>query len=113
MDDSLTQLRHRVCKYERIYKRSKTPENKGVYKNLRRAYRNSLRFNRKNCVNGIIEECGTDANKLYSAVNLLINKDGEVILPNEEEGKVIANKFMDFFKLKILTIRDHLENFPL
>ena len=78
----------------------KTPENKGVYKNLRWAYRNSLRFNRKNYVNRMIEERGCDAKKLYSAVILLTNKDREVILPKEEEDKVIANKFMAFFKTK-------------
>ena len=61
----------------------------------------------------MIEECGRDAKKLYSTVNLLTNKDGQVILPKEEEDKVLANKFMDFFKSKILTIRDHLKNFPL
>ena len=81
LDDSLTQLKHRVHKYERVYRRSKTPENKGICKKLRRAYRNSLRFNRNNYVNRMIEECGHDAKKLYSAVHLLTNKDGEIILP--------------------------------
>ena len=94
MDDSLTQLKHRVCKHERVYRRSKTLGHKGVYKNLRRAYINSLRFNRKNYVNRMIEECGHDAKKLHSAVKLLTNKDGEVVLPREEEDKVIANKFI-------------------
>ena len=82
-------------------------------KKLRRAYRNSLRFNRKSYVNRMIEEHGHDAKKLYSVVNLLTNKDREVILAKEEEDKIIANKFMDIFKLKILTIRDHLKNLPL
>ena len=51
--------------------------------------------------------------KLYSTVDLLANKDGEVILPKEEEDKVIVHKFMNFFKSKLLTSRDHLKNFPL
>ena len=113
MDDSLTLLKHRVHKYERVYRRSKTSENKEVYRNLRKAYRNSLRFNRKYYVNRMIEECGHDTKKLYSTVSLLTNKEGEVILPKKVEDKVIANMFMNFFKTKILTIRDHLKNFPL
>ena len=61
----------------------------------------------------MIEECGNDAKRMYRVVNCLTKKDGEAILPEGEEGKVVANKFMDFFKLKIVTIRHHLENFPL
>ena len=68
-------------------------------------------FNRKNYVNRMIEECGCDAKNPYSAVNPLTNKDREVLLPKEEEDKVMANMFMDLFKPKTLTIRDHLENF--
>ena len=61
----------------------------------------------------MIEEGGNDAKKMYRVVNCLTNGDGEVILPEGEEDKVVANKFTDFFKSKIVTIRDHLENFPL
>ena len=100
MDDSLTQLKCKVHKYERIYRRSKTSENKEAYRNLRRAYRNSLRFKRKNYVNEMIEECGNDAKEMYRAVNHLTNKDGEVILPKGEKDKVVANKFMDIFQIK-------------
>ena len=82
MDDSLTWLKHSVHKYERVYRRLKILK-KEVYKSL-------------SYVNSMIEECGHDAKKLYSAVNLLTNKDREVILPKEEENKIIANRFMDF-----------------
>ena len=51
--------------------------------------------------------------KRCTVVNCLTNRDGEVILPEREEDKVVANKFMDFFKSKIVTVRDILENFPL
>ena len=78
----------------------KTSENKEVYRNLRRAYRNGLGFERKNYVNKMIEECGNDAKKMYRAVNYLTNKDGKAILPKGEEDKVVANKFMDFFNIK-------------
>ena len=98
MDDSLTELKCKVCQYARVYRRLKTSENKEIYRNLRRAYRNILRFKRKNYVNKMIEECGNDAKKMYRVVNCLTNRDGEVILPEWEEDKVVANKFMDFFK---------------
>ena len=75
----------------RVYRRLKTSENKEIYRNLRRAYRNSLRFKRKNYVNKMIEECGNNARKMYRIVNHLTNKDGEVILPEGEEDKVVAN----------------------
>ena len=61
----------------------------------------------------MIEECGNEAKKMFRALNCLTNKDGEVILPKGEEDTIVANKFVDFYKLKIVTIRDHLENFPL
>ena len=61
----------------------------------------------------MIEECGHDAKKLYSAANLLTNRDRGVILAKDEEDRIIANKFMDFFNSKSLTIRNHLQNFPL
>ena len=96
MDDSLPQLKCRVHKYERVYRRSKTSENKEVYKNLRRAYRNSLTFNR-NYVNRVIEECGCGAKKLYCVVNLLTNKDGEVILPKEEGDKSYSKQVHELF----------------
>ena len=75
MDDSLTQLKCKVHKYERVYRRLKTSENKEIYRNLRRAYRISLRFKRKNYVNKMIEECGNDAKKMYRVVNCLTNRD--------------------------------------
>ena len=60
----------------------------------------------------MIEECGNDAKKMYTVVDYLTNRDEEVILPEREEDKVVANTFMDFFKSKIVTIRDHLQNLP-
>ena len=101
MDDSLTQLKCKVNKYERVYRMLKTSENKEIYRNLRREYRNSLRFKRKNYVNKMIEECGNDAKKMYRVVNCLTNGDGEVMLPDQEEDKVVANKFMDFLNKKL------------
>ena len=85
MDDSLTKLKCRVCKYERVYRRSKAPENKGVYKNLRRVYRSSLRFNKKNYVNRMIEECGHDAKKLYSTANNNNNNNPFYIAPDKSD----------------------------
>ena len=61
----------------------------------------------------MIEECGNDVKKMYRVVNCLTNRDGEVILPEGEEDKVVANTFMDFFRSKIVTIRENLETFPL
>ena len=61
----------------------------------------------------MIEEYGNDAKRMYRVVNHLTNRDGEVILLEGEEDKVVTNKFMDCFKSKIVKIRDHLVNFPL
>ena len=36
MNDSLTQVKCRVCKYKRVYRGLKTTENNAVYKNLRK-----------------------------------------------------------------------------
>ena len=43
----------------------------------------------------MIEECGNDVKKMYRVVKHLTNRDGEVILPEGEEDKFVANKFMD------------------
>ena len=101
MDDSLTQLKCKVCKYERVYRRLKTSQNKDIYRNLRTAYRNILRFKRKNYVNKMIEECGNDVKKMYRVINHLTNRDREVILPEGEEDKVVAKMFMDFLNQKL------------
>ena len=101
MDDSLTQLKCKVCKYERVYRRLKTSQNKEVYRNLRRAYKNSLRFKRKNYVNKMIEECGNDAKKMNRAVNCLANKDGEVILPKGKKIKLYQISLWTFLNQKL------------
>ena len=46
----------------------------------------------------MIEECGNDAKKMYRAVNNLNQQRWRGYITEGEEDKVVANKFMDFFK---------------
>ena len=60
-----------------------------------------------------IQDCGTDAKKLYTLINNLTNNKKDNPLPESQSDEGLANQFAQYFMSKIKSIRDSLDSHPL
>jgi hypothetical protein len=111
--DMLLTFKAVVRRAEKRYRRDPTFINKGTLKELRQIYRKQVKHLKWEHVNSAIQECGNDAQKLYTVVNKLTGRQKVSALPDEENSSVLADKFAEFFMSKIHKIRNNLKDYPL
>ena len=59
----------------------------------------------------IVTDCNGDQKRLFHVINDLLNRKKDEIFPDTICDQDLANRFLDFFVKKILTIRDAFEIF--
>lgn len=102
-DGEYEHLRRLRRKAEKVYKKSGLAVHKDEYKRLRKqctdlAHKKKCKFYGDKLEGGSTKE-------VYKAINKLLDKKQEVVLPEATSDKELANTFMNFFNEKIQKIR--------
>ena len=111
--DKIKEQKRQIRRRERVWQKYKLESNWIALKEERTQYRVMLREAQKTTWSEKINDCGTDAKKVYSLINNLTNNIKDNPLPESQSDKGLANQFAQYFTSKIKSIRDSLESHPL
>ena len=90
---------------ERIWLKTKTPENLAAFHQARNKFVNSLKSTRSRHYRDMISDAKGDPKKLFAIVNSLSGTKQPSPLPDRTSDQDLANVFGDYFIQKIETIR--------
>lgn len=107
-DDSCKQLKAAVRKQEKIWRKSKEPDDLSHFKALRRRYRRFLQESKTRHFQTAISEAKGNSRRLFSITNGLMGKNKKPDLPVTSCEKFLAEEFAHHFINKIDIIRDDL-----
>ena len=99
-------------KHERKWFKFKLQSNWSAFSALRNKYTHHLRQKKMESIHNKILSCKTDTHQLYKLINNLTNRESETQWPKHDSKKSLADGFADYFKEKILLIREMFKNIP-
>ena len=103
------ELKQKLRKAERVYKRTKQDTDLLKYKDTRNEYVFELKNARSQYYNEKIMLAGHNQKELYSMVNGLLNRTKSNTLPDEQSDQSLAEAFNGYFLEKIRVIREQLD----
>ena len=107
-DSEYKELRKKRRKAEKKYKKSRTPENRTLFVDLRKQTTFLALSKKREHYNKKINECNS-TKELYNCVNELLDKKKSSVLPSHDSTTELAERFNKYFKDKICEIR---KSFP-
>ena len=95
--------------YERKYNKSKLAVDRELYCHQRDKYNNLLNTTKQDYFKNKIESA-TSTKELFEVCNNLLNRTNENVLPSHSCGTELANRFVNYFGVKIKSISQDLED---
>ena len=111
-DTEAKRLKAKLRKQEKIWRKSKNPEDLQDLKTIRNSYRHHLRVSKIAHFNESIKSARGNSRQLFSITMGLMGKVKTNILPDSSDDSALATEFADFFIEKITKIRDELRHVP-
>lgn len=109
---NILQLKRKLRKSERLWKKYKKPEQYEAFKSARNEYSHLLSSEKKKSLCEKVLDSKGDSKKLYQFVSSLTGTKSENPMPSCENDTILSENFADFFMNKIGKIRDSLKEFP-
>ena len=105
-DAEYRDLRKTRRKAEKKFKRTGNHEDKEAFKNLRKQTTSQALSKKKQYFTSKVNEAKNKPKALFKVVNKLLDVTQDLNLPTANSDKELANKFLGYFKEKILKIRE-------
>ena len=105
-------LKAKVRKQEKIWRKTKDPDELQNLKNIRRSYRHPIHSNKVTHFNKSIKEAKGNPRQLFAITLGLMGKTKTNQLPPTDDDKSLADDFANYFISKIEKIREALSKSP-
>ncbi len=107
--DNIRDLKLKKKSLEKKWRKSKSDEDKKVFKVARNLLTNTIEQKRVEHFSNKVSECDGDQGKLFKLVNKLSGLSTENPLPDHSDPYQLANKFGQFFVTKVNTIQNKID----
>ena len=104
--DEIREAKRRRRQAERKWRKTKLEVDRQIYRESSRAVNNLLTSAKENYYSNSITECGRDQKAIFKISKDLLGEKKPPALPDHASPKVLADKFCDFFTMKIRAIRN-------
>ena len=105
-DSEYAELRKQRRKAEKVYKRTRNPEDREAYHEIRAKTTKLAKEKKEEYYVRKIQGASNKTKELFKVINTLTDKEKVVILPKGNSDSELANNFLQFFKNKITKIRE-------
>jgi len=105
----LKQLKAERRRYEKVWRRNKTPENRLRFTEARDAFKHSYSEASDAYYDNVVANCEGDGRKLYGVVKSLFGKNMDTSLSPHVDKSQLANEILQYFNSKVLKIRTALD----
>jgi hypothetical protein len=109
-NEEIRQEKHERRKAEKRWRKTKLTVHKQLYRDKCHSVNTIISLAKKEHFLHKIEECGTNHKQLFKLMGNLMGNTSERILPSHATADQLSNRFNDFFKSKVDTIRDSIRS---